>query len=194
MLPFPTVPILSQEQIMRKVTLIFGVLAGVIVAVFSFIIMGLCKNGSITFDSSDFIGYGSMVIALSMIFFGIKSYRDNYQNGAIKFGKGLQVGLLITLVAALIYAVAGETYYQIDPEANVAMMDKYADFHLGKMKEKGAAPAEIEQKAKAMADLKEMNKNPLLRFAITLAIILPVGVVITLVSAAVLRKKEFLPA
>jgi hypothetical protein len=179
---------------MRKVTLTFGLLAGVIVSVFMVIIMGLCESGTINFDNSDFIGYGSMVIALSMIFFGIKSYRDNYLNGAIKFGKGFQVGMLITLVASLIYAAAGEAYYQIDPDSQAVLMDKYANHHLNKLKEKGASPAEIEQKVKEMADLKEMNKNPVIRFGIALAIILPVGIIITLISAALLRKKDFLPA
>jgi hypothetical protein len=135
-----------------------------------------------------------MVIALSMIFFGIKSYRDNYQNGAIKFGKGFQVGMLITLVATLIYALAGETYYQIDPEGQAAFMDKYADHHINKMRENGASSAAIDQEVKEMAALKEMNKNPFIRFGITLAIILPVGIVVTLISAAVLRRKEILPA
>lgn len=179
---------------MRKVTFTFGLLSGAIVSVFLFIIMGLCENGTITFDNSEFIGYGSMVIALSMIFFGIKSYRDNYLNGAIKFGKGLQVGLLIALVASLIYAAAGETFYQIDPAGQAALTSKYADYQINKMKEGGASPAAIEQKAKETASMMEMYKNPLLRFVMTLAIILPVGIIITLISAAVLRKKEFLPA
>lgn len=179
---------------MRKVTLIFGLLAGVIVSVFMVIIMGLCESGRISLDKSDFIGYGSMVIALSMIFFGIKSYRDNYLNGAIKFGTGFQVGMLITLVASLIYAVAGETYYQIDPEGQAAFMDKYADHHINKLKENGATPAAIEQKVKEMADLKEMNKNAVIRFVMAVVIILPVGIVITLIGAAVLRRKAFLSA
>jgi hypothetical protein len=178
---------------MRKVTLTFGLLAGVIVSIFMVITMKMCVNGVITFDNSDFIGYGGMVIALSMIFFGIKSYRDNYLNGAIKFGKGLQVGMLIALVAALIYAVAGETYYQIDPEINLTIMDKYADYHINKLRENGAPPDKIAQKVEEMAGMKEMYKNPLLRFGMTLAIILPVGIVVTLISAAVLRKKEILP-
>jgi hypothetical protein len=179
---------------MRKVTIIFGLIAGVTVSIFSFFIMALCENGTITFDKSDFIGYGSMIIALSMIFFGIKSYRDNYQNGSIKFGKGLQVGLLIALVASLIYAAVGEAHYQFNPEAHVAIMDKYADHHINKMRERGDPPAKIDQKVKEMADLKEMHKNPVIRFGITLAIILPVGIVISLFSAAVLRRREFLPA
>jgi Protein of unknown function (DUF4199) len=189
---FPEFP--AKENPMRKVTTTFGLIAGVTISIFSFFIMALCEKGTITFDKSDFIGYGSMIIALSMIFFGIKSYRDNYQNGAIKFGKGLQVGLLITLLASLIYAAVGETHYQINPEAHVAMMDKYADYQISKIREKGTSPAEIDQKVKEMADLKNMHKNPVIRFGITLAIILPVGIVITLFSAALLRRREFLPA
>jgi hypothetical protein len=179
---------------MRKVTLIFGLIAGGIVSVFMVIIMKLCESGAINLDNSDFIGYGGMVIALSMIFFGIKSYRDNYLSGAIKFVKGLQVGMLITLIASLLYAVAGEAYYQIDPESQAAMMDKYADYRINKMKEKGASAAEIDQEVKQMADLKEMHKNLGMRFAVTLVIILPVGIAITLFSAAVLTIKKFLPA
>jgi len=192
------VPVISdvpgKEKPMKKVTIIFGLIAGVTISIFSFIIMELCENGTITLDKSDFIGYGSMVIALSMIFFGIKSYRDNYQNGAIKFVRALQVGMLITLVASLLFAVAGEMFYQIDPEGQDALMDKYADHHVRKIKEKGASSAEIDQKVKEMAELKEMSKNPVIRFGISLAIILPVGIVITLFSAAVLRRKELLPA
>ena len=84
---------------MRKVTLTFGLLAGVIISVFMVIGIVLWeKTGKIT--ASELIGYATMVIALSMVFFGIKSYRDNYQNGAIGFWKGFQVGLLITLISA----------------------------------------------------------------------------------------------
>ena len=169
---------------MRKVTLTFGLLAGVTLSIFLVIIIAMCENGTISLDNSDLIGYGSMVIALSMIFFGIKSYRDNYQGGLIKFAKGLQVGMLITLIASLIYAAAGEVYYQINPATQAALMDKYADHHINKLKERGASPAQIDQKVNQMADLWEMNKNPLIRLGIALAIILPVGIVITLISAA----------
>jgi len=179
---------------MRKVILVFGVLAGVTASAFMVIIAKMCEHGTLDLDRSEFIGYGSMLIALSMIFFGIKSYRDNYQNGAIKFGKGLQVGMLITLLASLIYAAVGETYYQIDPEGQAAMMTKYTDHHLNKMRERGAVLTEIEQKTREMAEMQEMQKNPVIRFGMALAIIFPVGIIVTLISAAVLRKREFLPA
>ena len=179
---------------MRRVILIFGLLAGIVVSAFMVIITSMCERDLISFDKSDVIGYASIVIAFSMIFFGIKSYRDNCQNGVIKFGKGLQVGMLITITASLIYAVAGEVYYRINPEAQDALMEKYADYHINKIKERGAPSAEIDQKAREMADVKRMSKDPVIRFGISLAIVLPVGVAISLASAAVLRRKEILSA
>jgi Protein of unknown function (DUF4199) len=175
---------------MRKVTLTYGLLAGAIVSVLMLLAIVLWGKGAINFDNSMFIGYASMVIALSMIFFGIKSYRDNYQNGAIKFVKGLQVGLLITLLASLMYAASWETFYQTIPEIKATFMDKYAEHTLNQMKAKGASPAEIDQKAKAMADMAEIYKNPVIRFGFTVLEILPVGIVITLVCAAALRRKD----
>ncbi len=175
---------------MRKVTLTYGLLAGAIISILMLLAVVLWENGAITFDNSALIGYGSMVVALSMIFFGIKSYRDNYLNGAIKFGKGLQVGALITLIASLMYATAWETYYQTNPDIKATFMDKYTDHSLNKMKAKGASPVEINQKAKEMADLKDMYKNPVIRFGLTRLEILPVGIVITLVCAAGLRRKD----
>ncbi len=179
---------------MRKFTLTFGLLAGLIISILMIISMALWQKGTISFDNGELVGYATMVIALSMIFFGVKSYRDNYQNGAIKFAKGLQVGLLITLIASLMYAIAWETYYQTNPEIQTSFVDKYTEHYLDKMKEKGASPAEIEQKAKEMADMWEMYKNPVIRFGMTLVEILPVGIIITLISAATLRRKKFLPA
>jgi hypothetical protein len=175
---------------MRKVTLAYGLLAGAIISAFMVLGMVLLEKGATTFDNSELIGYGSMVIALSMIFFGIKSYRDNYQNGAIKFVKGLQVGALITLIASLMYATTWETYYRTNKEVQTSFMAKYTDHTLNKMKAKGASPAEIDQKAKEMADMAEMYNNPVIRFGITLLEILPVGIVITLICAAGLRRKE----
>ncbi len=179
---------------MRKVTFIFGLLAGAIVSALSVIIMVLCETGAINFDHGDFITYGSMVIALAMIFFGIKSYRDNYQNGVLKFTKGLQIGMLISLVASLLYVATWEAFYQIQPEVYASFMNKYADHQVNKMKEKGASLAEIDETMKAMAGMKERLKNPVIRFGMTLMELLPVGIIITLISAAVLRRREFLPA
>ena len=73
-------------------------------------------------------------------------------------------------------------------------MDKYADHHINKIKAKGAPPAEIDQKVKEMADLKQATRNPVIRFGMALVIILPVGIAVTLISGALLRRREILPA
>jgi Protein of unknown function (DUF4199) len=178
---------------MRKVSLTFGLLAGAIVSIFMIIALALYEKTGTIFNNV-LVGYATMVIALSMIFFGIKSYRDNYQNGAIRFWKGFQVGLLIALIASLMYTITWEVYVQTRPAGAASFMDKYADSVINKMKEKGASAAEIDQEVKKMDDFKSIYRNPAIRFGLTLMEILPVGIIITLISAALLRKKEFLPA
>lgn len=78
---------------MRKVILTFGLLAGAIISIIMITGIALYENGVMTSYFNELVGYATMVIALSMVFFGIKSYRDNYQKGAINFWKGFQVGL-----------------------------------------------------------------------------------------------------
>jgi Protein of unknown function (DUF4199) len=178
---------------MRKVTLTFGLLAGAIISVFMVIGIALWeKTGKIT--ANELIGYATMVIALAMIFFGIKSYRDNYQSGVIRFWKGFQVGMLIALIASLMYAITWETFIHVRPAGYQAFIDYYVECQINKKKEKGASAAEIDQEVKKMDDFKRLYGNPAIRFGMTLMEILPVGIIITLISAAVLRKKEFLPA
>lgn len=178
---------------MRKVVLTFGIIAGVIISIFLLVGMNLWEQGVLTFDTSEIVGYGSMIIALSMVFFGIKSYRDNYQNGAIKFVKGLQVGLLISVVASLIYAGVWEVYYQTNEEVRTSFMDKYAEHCVNKMRSEGASEADIDDKLKELTAMREWYKNPFLRFGMTVFELLPVGILITLISAAVLRRREVLP-
>jgi hypothetical protein len=178
---------------MRKVVLIFGLLAGAIVSAFLGIGIALWeKNGTVIENA--LVGYATMVIALAMVFFGVKSYRDNYQSGQIKFWKGFQVGMLITLIASLIYAITWETYNQMSPASSEAFIAYYAECQIGKLKEKGVSAAELDEAVKNMDDFKRIYGNPAIRFGISLMEILPVGIIITLISAAVLRKKEFLPS
>jgi hypothetical protein len=161
-----------------------------------FMILGLVlfEKGVMTTTFSPLVGYGTMVIALSMVFFGIKSYRDNYQNGAIGFWKGFQVGLLISLIASLMYALTWETYMQSRPASAATFMEKHTESVINKVKEKGASADKIEQEIKEMDDMMKLYRNPVFRFGFTILEILPVGIVITLISAALLRKKELLPA
>lgn len=178
---------------MRKIVWTFGLLCGGLITLFLWIMMFLMQKDVLTFDNGDLVGYASMVVSLSMIFFGIKSYRDRHQNGSIKFLTGLQIGLLISVIASIMYATGWEIYYQSNSDVKNNFMNEYTDYCLKKMKNEGASEADIEKAAKDMNDMKEMYQQFLPRFGITLMEIFPVGLAVSLISAGILRRKEILP-
>mgnify|MGYP001216154266 FL=1 len=175
---------------MTKIVLIFGLISGAIAGGLMWILMGTVNTGSIDFDNGMIWGYATMIIALSLVFFGIKSYRDNH-GGKISFVKGLQVGILISLISAVCYAAAWELYY---PRIGDEFMQKYTTYYLDKMKKEGASDAEIEKARTESEQFMEMYKNIFVRFEMSLMEILPVGVIVTLLSALLLRRREVLPA
>ncbi len=175
---------------MKKIVLIYGFIAGVIVGAMLMITMPLYESGTLKFDTGEWLGYTTMVIALSMVFFGVKSYRDNYLAGSITFGNALKVGLLITLIAALIYAFSWEVT-RLNMKGD--FMTLYGEKQIEKLITGGATEAELVEARKKMDDFVTMYKNPFIRFGITLMEITPVGILISLLSATLLRRKEFLP-
>jgi hypothetical protein len=179
---------------MKKTILTYGLIAGVLSMIFTFLIATLCDRDMIAFDRAELVGYASMVIALSMIFFGIKSYRDNYGNGAIRFWKGVQIGILITCIGSVMYIAGAELYTAINPAFGPKVMEKYKEYETRKLDQKGASQQEIDATVQQMADMEKMMDNPLVRFGIYLIEIFPVGLLITFLSAALLRKRELLPA
>ena len=175
---------------MTKIVLTFGLIAGAISAVLMWIMLGLYNSGTLNHDYGEIFGYTTMIISLSMVFFGIKSYRDNH-GGKIGFWKGVQIGLLISLIAAVCYATSWEVYYRTSGGNFLA---EYSAHYIEKLKEKGAPAAEIEKTQREFADFGEMYKNVLVRFPMTLLEILPVGIIVTLISAGLLRRREMLPS
>ncbi len=175
---------------MKKVVLTFGLLSGAIIVVLMFATMPLQNNAQLR-NSGHLIGYTTMLIAFSMIFFAIKSYRDQHQNGEITFVKGLQIGLLITVIASLSYAIGWEFYMKLfAPD----FMEKFTSHLIEKAKESGISGAELNALEIKYEGYREMYKNPVIRFGMTLMEIVPVGIIMSLIPAALLRKKKFLPA
>lgn len=172
---------------MRKVVLTFGLIAGLIVATLMLGSMPLMDNGIISFENRQLFGYTTMAIALSMIFFGVRSYRDNQNDGMISFGKAFQVGILIAAVASIIYASSWEIYMNMSAGD---FMEQYTARYLEQMESEGATLTEIEEMKVSMREMAEMYKNPIIRFGMTLMEIIPVGLVITLISAFILKRNQ----
>jgi uncharacterized membrane protein (DUF485 family) len=175
---------------MKKIILIYGLISGAIVSALMLLTQPLLRNGTINLENGMLIGYTTMVIALSLVFFGIKSFRDQHLNGVITFGGAFKVGILIALMSSMMYAISWEIYYTT---AASDFLEWYNQCQVDKMVKAGKTEAEIFQAKVEMAKFEEMYKNPLIRFGFTLAEIIPVGLLITLISAGLLRKKEFLP-
>jgi len=178
------------EILMKKIVLIFGLITGLLAGGQMWLLMSAVNTGAIDFDNGAVVGYATMIIAFSMVFFGIKACRDS-QGGRITFLKGLQVGILITLIASFCYAVSWELYY---PKIGDEFMQKYTTYYLDKMKADGASDSEIQTARVEGEQFVEMYKNFFVRFAFSLIEILPVGIIVTLVSAGLLRRRELLPA
>lgn len=177
---------------MKKLILVYGLIGGAIVSAMMLITMPMYKSGTMNFDNGHLVGYTTMVIALSVIFVAIKSYRDKQAGGAITFWKGVQIGLLISLIASAMYALTWEYLYA---DMGSEFIVKMTEHQVNELQTNGASAAEIEKVRAEMAEFGKSYENPLFRFPLTLFIeMFPVGIVVTLISAALLRRKEFLPA
>lgn len=171
---------------MKKNVLTFGLISGLIITIMMLVTVAACYNNP-DFEGNQVLGYAAMIIAFSLIFVGIRNYRNKYNNGIISFGKAFKIGLYITLIASTVYVVVWLfDYYLFVPD----FMDRYTEQVLNAAKRDGATAAELTAKANEMASFKEMYKNPLMVILITYAEVVPVGLIITLISALILKKKQ----
>jgi hypothetical protein len=172
-----------------RYALIYGGLAGAIaVAIISATIaFHMSGHG----NAAMWTGYLIMLAALSLIFVGVKRYRDVECGGIIRFGRAFLLGLGMALVAALIYALGWELYLAVSGHD---FMAEYSASFLDGMRKEGATPAAIAAKAAELRDLAERYRHLPFRFPLTFVEIFPVGLVVALVSAALLRNPKLLPA
>jgi hypothetical protein len=170
---------------MRKIVLTFGLIGGAVLSVM--MLVTLPFQDQIGFDRGAIVGYTSMVLAFLMVYFGVRSYRDNVADGRVSFGRAFTVGLLITLVTSCCYVATWEViYFKLAPDFS----DKYAAYAIDKARQAGATEAQIAARTKQMDEFKKMYQNPLINAAITLLEPLPVGLLFTLVTAGVLSRKR----
>ena len=171
---------------MKKTVIVFGLIAGAIIAGMMVYSINLCYHNE-DFKGNAVVGYAAMLAAFSFIFVGVRNYRNKYLGGFISFGKAFKTGLFIALVASTIYVLAWLVYYYgFIPD----FMDKYTDYVLRTARTDGATAAELARKSEEMASFKELYKNPVMVVLITYAEVFPLGLVIALVSALLLKRKQ----
>ena len=170
---------------MKKIVLTFGLLSGVVSAAIMAATMPFAE--AIGFDRMIVVGYTAIVISFLFVYFGIRSYRDNVLGGQISFGKGFQAGILITLISSFVYVGSWLVVnYNFIPD----FADKYSVYLVEDQRARGASQAEIDKVVEEAEQMKAMLANPLINAAVTFTEPFPVGLLITLISAAVLKTKE----
>jgi hypothetical protein len=119
------------------------------------------------------------------LFFGIRSYRDNVGGGQITFGKAFAFGISITLISCICYVITWEVlnFYFLP-----GVMDKYSAYMVQKLQASGASAAAVQEQVEQLRKYKAMYDNLLFNAAMTFIEPFPIGLVITLVSSAVLRR------
>ena len=173
---------------MKKNIIIYGLIAGIVVSSLMLVNVNYISHGegSVDYNTSLLIGYASMLIAFSIVFVGIRNYRDKYNGGVISFGKAFKIALLMTLIVSTMYVVAWLIdYFFFMPD----FMEKYSAHMLDKLKTSGASQMEIDKQTKEMAHFAVMYKNPFFNAMITYMEILPVGLIATLISSLILKRK-----
>ena len=167
---------------MKKTVLTFGLIAGLIVSV----LMGGSLLIAARIGSGHSMALGSTIMVASFLLhdFGIRSYRDNTLAGQISFGRAFACGILITTTVC--YVATWEVlYFNFMPH----FMDSYFAAQIHKVQSSGLEPATIAAKVAEIQRSEQLYQNPFVNMAYTFIEPLPVGLIITLISAAVLRRK-----
>ena len=169
---------------MKRIVLTFGLISGGIAAGLMLVTIPLAYR--VSYESLAVLGYTIFVACFLMVYFGIRSYRDNVAGGAITFGKAFTVGILITLISCAIYIVSWEfIHHQFLPN----FMDDYANYVVEKMRTGGATQAALTQQIQEFEQFKRWYRNPFIRYVMTLMEAFPVGLLITLISSLILKRK-----
>ena len=170
---------------MKRIVLIFGFIAGAMLSLMMAVTMFFFDQ--VERDYGEILGYTTMVLAFLMVYFGIRSYRDNVAGGVITYWKGFVIGIGITLITCVCYVATWEVVYRrVVPD----FYSKYGAMVVDQARAKGATQAELDAKAMQVAKQMEMYKNPILNVALTFIEPFPVGFLFTLASAGILRRKR----
>ncbi|MCA6361637.1 MAG: DUF4199 domain-containing protein [Bacteroidetes bacterium] len=167
---------------MKKIALVYGLIAGAIFFANIVVLISLMHNNP-KYEGSLLVGYTIIVLTFSLIFFGVKNYRDKLSNGIISFGKAFKLGLFIMLIASTIYVltwVIGSSIFVPD------FMERYSESVIAEATKTGQDVAAV---TKEMEEFKAMYKNPLFMMMMTYLEVLPAGLLISLVSALMLKRK-----
>lgn len=167
---------------MKQTILRYGFLSGAVAAV-----LMVATASLMDFETGAYYGYAGILLSMLFVYFGVRSYREQVGEGSLTFGKGFQIGILIAIVSCVCYVL---TWMLVSETLMPDFLEKYIAHTQLKLEQSGTAPAEIDRQMAEMKHYQEMYKNPLLKFGLTFLEPFPVGFLMALISAIVLRKSK----
>lgn len=169
---------------MKRNVIIFGLISGGCVATFMSFSIAYCYSKN-SFDGSMLLGYTAMLLSLSLIFVGVKNYRDKHNGGRISFGKAFLMSLYIALIASTVYVVGWMiAYYNFFPD----FMEKLAAYQLSPEKVRQMTPDEVVGLREQISTFEDWYATPIGVAGATYMEILPVGLVVSLITALILKR------
>jgi hypothetical protein len=170
---------------MKKNVLVYGLISGICVATFMAASIAYCYNKN-SFEGSMLLGYAAMLLSFSLIFVGVKNYRDKFNGGIISFGKAFLMSIYMALIASTLY-VAGWmiAYYNFFPD----FIDKLAAYQLSPAKTSQMSPEQVAA-IRAQVDMfREWYSTWFGVAGATYMEILPVGLLVAIITALALKRK-----
>lgn len=168
----------------------YGLIAGLIVGV-PLTVLTLSMSGGQMMEWGMLVGYATMLLAFTTIFIAIKRQRDEVCGGIIRFWPAFGLGLGIAFVASLVYVAAWEIGQALSSADFAAV---YSQAMIDQQKAAGMSGEALARYTDELASFRRSYANPLFRLPMTFAEIFPVGVLVSLIAAALLRNSRFLPA
>ncbi len=165
-----------------KIALKYGLISGGLIVGSWFLTIGMSENPD--FAIGEVIGYAIMLAALTAVFLGIKRIRD--EQGSLSFKEAFLNGLGITLVASIVY-VAGWMIYM--PNFAPEFVDKYRLSQIELIEQSDATQDEKTKEINEMNEWMDSYKKPHVMAAMTFTEIFPVGLIVTLISSLILKRK-----
>lgn len=169
---------------MKKNVLVCGLIGGAWLSIMLVYSIYLCYQKE-SFEGNMVLGFAGMILAFSLIFIAVRNYRNKYNGGVITFGKAFKIGLYIALIASSMYVLTWVIdYYLFVPD----FMDKFTEHSLNIAKTKG--PEALAKAEEQIAWYIKMYKSPLMVVLLTYMEVLPIGVLIALIAAFILKRKH----
>ncbi len=170
---------------MKKNVLVYGLISGICVATFMSASIAYCYSKG-TFEGSMLLGYTAMLLSFSLIFVGVKNYRDKSNGGIITFGKAFLMSIYMALIASTLYVIGWMiAYYNFFPD----FLDKLAAYQLSPAKVSEMSPEQVAAIRGQMDMFREWYSTPVGVAGATYMEILPVAILVSIITALVLKRK-----